>query len=80
MTYHDVFINRVEQFCLGIEQESGRTYVSMPLRPNGCLIEFDHYFELDAAAFERFQRDPQAALAFVERCRQGQVAPMVIGA
>lgn len=76
MTYHDLFINRTEQFCLGIEPESGRTYMSIPIRPGGSLVEFDHYFELDAASFELFQRDPQAARAFLERCLKGDVAPM----
>lgn len=76
MTYHDLFINRSEQFCLGIELESGRTYMSTPMRPGRSLVEFDHYFELDAASFELFQRDPQAALAFLERCLRGDVAPM----
>lgn len=66
--FSDVLVCREERFSLGIEETSGRYYLSIPVS-NG-LVDYEEYYELDRLAFERYRNDPQAALPFVERCRR----------
>jgi hypothetical protein len=63
-------------FCVGIEQDSGRFYVSIPIS-NG-MTDYEEYYEIDHATFELFRRDPDAALPFVVRCRKRELDELLI--
>ncbi len=66
--FRDVVVDRRERFAVGVEETSGRFYVSIPV-DNG-LVEYDEYYEIEADVFARYRTDLKAALAFVERCRR----------
>jgi hypothetical protein len=66
--FHDVAFDRDERYAIGIEQDSGRFYVSIPVT-NG-LVDYEEFYEIDEATFERFRADLGRALPLVERCRQ----------
>jgi hypothetical protein len=65
--FKDVVVCREARFSIGVEETSGRFYVAIPVS-NG-LVDYEEYYEIDAAAFARYRDDPKAALGFVERCR-----------
>ena len=67
MKFKDVAVNRDERYALGIEEESGKYYVSIPVS-NG-MIEYEEYYEIDQAMFDQFKADLDSALPFVERVR-----------
>ena len=67
MIFNDVFVNETERFSIGIEEASGRCYVSFPVR--NAYAEYEEYYEIDRARFALFLRDAAAALAFVTTCR-----------
>lgn len=67
MKFTDTLVQREERFALGIEETTGKFYLSIPVS-NG-LVDYEEYYELDRAAYERYLADPKAALPFVQRCR-----------
>lgn len=67
MKFRDVLVCREERFSLGIEEESGKYFLSIPVA-NG-VVDYEEYYELDPAAFDRYHSAPMTALDFVERCR-----------
>jgi hypothetical protein len=64
MKFHDVAVNKAERFSIGIEEETGRYYVSFP-------VHNDY-------RFDQFQRDGAAALAFVTTCRNRERDELLI--
>lgn len=67
MNFTDVYINRPDRFSVGVEQETGKYYVSIPVRND--FVEYEEYYEISQERFEAFRRDAAAALAFVIACR-----------
>jgi hypothetical protein len=70
MRFHDVAVDRGERYAIGVEQGSGRYYVSIPVS-NG-LVDYEEHYEIDEASFLRFRDDLATARPFVERCRNRQ--------
>jgi hypothetical protein len=76
MNFQDVFVNALERFSIGVEQETGRRYVSIPVS-NG-VVDYEEYFEIDEVQFHRYQRDPSSALEFVRRCRARELDDLLM--
>jgi len=70
MKFKDVAVNRDERYALGIEEESGKYYVSIPVS-NG-MVDYEEYYEIDKATFDQYRADLGSARDFVERCRRRQ--------
>jgi hypothetical protein len=76
MKVNDAVVNKAERFSIGVEEESGRFYVSFPVRNE--YAEYEEYYEIDRAQFELFQQDGAAALAFVTKCRKREKDELLI--
>ncbi|KAI2679900.1 hypothetical protein [Pseudomonas sp. TNT3] len=76
MKCKDIYVNREELFSLGIDETSGRFYVSFPVS-NG-MIEYEEYYEIDHASFEFFQQNSDAAVDFVMKCRRRELDELLI--
>lgn len=76
MKLTDIYFNREERFSLGIEEFSGKFYVSLPVRND--MIEYEEYYEIDRAQLDLFQNDLKAALTFVTKCRSRQLDELLI--
>lgn len=76
MKFHDVVVCRHQRFSIGIEEDSGRYYLSIPVS-NG-LVDYEEYYELDQKRFERYQVSTIEALNFVQRCRNRQADDLLI--
>jgi hypothetical protein len=70
MKFKDVAVNREERYALGMEEQSGKFYVAIPVS-NG-VADYDEYYEIDQPTFERYRADLDSAKEFVERCRNRQ--------
>lgn len=68
MKFKDLIVNRAARFSLGVEEESGRYFLSIPVRND--FVEYEEYYALAPGQFERFQQDCAAAVAFASACRQ----------
>ena len=76
MKFNDVLVSKADRYSIGVEEESGRFYVSFPVRNE--YAEYEEYYEIDRAQFELFQRDGAAALAFVTKCRNREKDDLLI--
>jgi hypothetical protein len=76
MRFHDVAVNRDERYSLGIEQHSGRYYVSIAAS-NG-MLDYEEYYEIDGDLFEQYRADLDSALPFVLRCRNHHEDPRLM--
>lgn len=76
MRFQDVLVSRKHMFSMGIEQDSGRFYVSIPVS-NG-MADYEEYYEIDLATFDLFKCDPYAALPFIMRCRKRELDELLI--
>lgn len=70
MKFKDVAVNRDERYALGVEEDSGKYYVSIPVS-NG-MVDYEEYYEIDKATFDGYRADLGSARDFVERCRKRQ--------
>lgn len=63
----DLFISTEHRFSLGIEEASGRYYLSIPV--SNAVVDYEEYYAIGVDEFERFRDDLRAALEFAQRCR-----------
>jgi hypothetical protein len=76
MKFKDVAVNREQRYSLGVEEDSGKYYVSIPVS-NG-LVDYEEYYEVDQPTFERYRADLGSALEFVERARKRELDDRLI--
>jgi hypothetical protein len=76
LKFEDVLVCREERFSLGVEADSGRYYLSIPVA-NG-MVDYEEYYEIDRAAFERYRVEPASAQGFVERCRNREADDLLM--
>ncbi|MFZ4840880.1 hypothetical protein [Mycetocola saprophilus] len=63
-------MSKEHRFWLGIDDESGKHFVSIPVT-NG-LVDYVEYYELSLERYRYYLEDPIRALSFVEECRAQQ--------
>ena len=76
MKWNVVHVDTVRRFSLDIEEESGRTFVSIPVRNQ--MVEYDEWYEVDAETFARYRADPTLAYDFVERCKRRELDHLLL--
>ncbi|MHC8394214.1 hypothetical protein ACYZT8_11220 [Pseudomonas sp. LB3P93] len=76
MKFNDIFFSKNERFSIGIEEESGKFYISIPV--SNRMVDYEEYFEIDKSTFDTYIKNPASALAFVERCRNREVDYLLI--
>ncbi|MBV7566021.1 hypothetical protein [Pseudomonas sp. PDM27] len=76
MKFKDAFVSREHMFSIGVEETTGRFYVSIPVS-NG-MVDYEEYYEIDRASFDLFQKDPDTALVFVMKCRRRELDNLLI--
>ncbi len=68
MNFRDVYVRKEERFSIGVEVESGKYYVSFPVRNQ--FVDYEEFYEIDRAQFNLFQTDLEAAMEFVKAARE----------
>jgi hypothetical protein len=68
MKFNATKFTRTGRYAIGIEEESGKYFLSFPVR--GMIIEDEEYYEISEAEFKLFSEDLDKAKDLVERCRQ----------
>jgi hypothetical protein len=68
MKFEDAQFSREQRYSLGIETDSGRCYLSIPVS-NG-LVDYEEYYELSEEQYRLFLVDPVTAAQFAESCRR----------
>ncbi len=76
--FRDLHVFREHVFSLGVEPATGRLYLSTPVSSSTRMIDYEAYFLIDRASWERFAADPASAAGFLEDCRMGRNAHLRI--
>jgi hypothetical protein len=76
MKFNCVHVDKVRRFSLEIEEESGRTFVAIPV--SNRMVDYLEYYEVDAPAFERYRADPALAYDFVARCERRELDHLLL--
>ena len=75
-SFRTVFVDRVRRFALEVDEDSGRTFVSIPVRNE--YVEYSEWYEVDRATFDRFAADPARAHAFVEQAKRRELDHLLL--
>ena len=70
MKFVDVAVSREGRFSIGVEKETGKFYLSIPV--SNSLVDYEEYYEITREMFERCQKDMKEALFFADECREGK--------
>ena len=70
------FVDRVERFSLDVDLDSGRTFVSIPVRNQ--MVEYDEWYEVDRETFENYVRDPALAHDFVAQAKRRELDHLLL--
>jgi hypothetical protein len=74
--FTDVFVSIEMRFSLGVEEDSGRCFLAIPVS-NG-LVDYEEYYVIDRDALDRYRVDPMTADDFLRRCRNREVDDLLI--
>ena len=67
-TYQDEFTSIPDRYSLGVEERSGRRYVSFPV--SNSAADYEEYYAVTGDQYAQFQADPVTAVEFVNECRK----------
>jgi hypothetical protein len=67
MKFTDIHIFKDERFSIGVEEQSGRYYLSIPVANR--LVDYEEFYEISSTEFEVFTTDAASAEKFVLQCR-----------
>lgn len=67
MKFEDLFISPLERFSIGIEENSGEYYISIPVR--NSMAEYSEYYRIPAELYEEYKTDLSKLIVIVNECR-----------
>lgn len=70
MRFQDTKFSKIGRFSIGIDNQTGKFYISIPVRNN--YVEFEEYYEISADEFKIFSNNLQQAEVLAEKCRDRQ--------
>ncbi|MDX1878931.1 hypothetical protein SBE55_14010 [Mycolicibacterium sp. 141076] len=76
MKFTDVYFSREHRYSIGIESESERHYVSIPVS-NG-LVDYEEYYAISPQQAAVFPSDESAAINFVAECQRHEHDDLLI--
>jgi ketosteroid isomerase-like protein len=71
-----VHLDRENRWALELDEESGRTFVSIPV--SNPYTDYEEYYEIDRPAFDRFAADPATAREFVELAKSRELDHLLL--
>lgn len=67
MSYKTIHVDRKERFSIGIDQETGGYYVSIPVANR--MVDYSEHYAIDKALAEGFPENFATVLELVKKCR-----------
>lgn len=65
--FTDMLVRKEERFSIGMEEQTGKYYLSIPVA--NCLADYEEYYEINKDEFDAFIANVAAAAEFVRQCR-----------
>jgi len=76
MKFIDINFSRENRFSIGVEEEAGKFFLSIPVRNQ--RVDYEEYYEISKEMFESFKVDMNSALPFVQQCRNRELDHLLI--
>lgn len=76
MKFKDVVVSKAGRFSIGVEEVSGKYYLSIPV--SNRLADYEEYYEITREEFDMFVRDIELANDFANRCRKREMDHLLI--
>ncbi len=76
MKIKPVFVDKVRRFSLDVDEDTGRTFVSIPVR--NTMVEYDEWYEVDKETFAKYQADPTLAHELVAKAKRREVDHLLL--
>lgn len=71
-----VFVDRQRRFSLDVDEESGRTFVSIPVV--NTKVEYCEWYEVEPDVFAAFCRDPALAHDLVAKAKRRELDHLLL--
>lgn len=68
MKFTDTYFSREWRFAVGIEAESGRPYLAIPM--SNRMVDYEEAYWISPDQYEQFVRESDCAAAFADQCRR----------
>ncbi len=68
MKFKNIKFSRENRFSIGIEEETGRYYISFPVTATG-FADYEEYYEISKDEFDDFSSHLDNAIDLLRRCR-----------
>jgi hypothetical protein len=68
MNFKDIIISKKERFSIGLEEDSGKFYISIPVS-NG-LVDYEEYYEIDKSIYESYPDNLEKIIKLVDKYRK----------
>lgn len=69
MRFKHAYTSRENYYALGVEEESGTKYISIPL--SLPRVDYEEYYTLTDSQYADFMANPADAVNFADECRDG---------
>ena len=70
MKFSDTHVNREKRYSLGVEVESGRFYLSIPV--SNRMVDYEEYYEVSKAMHDGYPGNEEQVSEFADQCRLKQ--------
>lgn len=67
MEFRDILVRKEDRYSIGIEEQAGKYYLSIPVANN--FVDYEEYYEINEDEFHAFNVSAAAAAEFVQQCR-----------
>lgn len=71
MRTEDILVNAIERFSIGVDRDSGRYYLSIPV--SNRLVDYEEHYELTELEYQNLMSDTALATHFAADCRAHQL-------
>ena len=65
--FRDIHIEKEHRFSIGIDQETGKYYLSIPVANQ--MVDYEEYYFIDKQLVESFPSNLEEILVLVSKCR-----------
>lgn len=67
MKFNDLYFSKSGLFSVGVEEDSGSYYISIPVSNN--LVDYEEYYRLDKETFDKFSNNLEQLKFIADECR-----------
>jgi hypothetical protein len=74
--FQTVHVDREQRWALELDEQSGRTFVSIAV--SNPYTDYEEFYEIDRATFDRFASEPSQASEFVEKAKSRELDHLLL--